>query len=854
MVRTRDAGEIPESGPGTQGRMQVTLLGFTSAALLAMAAFEVGPLGDLSPFLALLAATVFFECSSAAIPGYGYVSLGFFVCLAAVLRSVPLYGYGETSPDLGRYGLPLVSQALLMGFLSLAAAWTFRIVLLRDSFSAWRRLADLFLNLVRLALVGLVVLNIPGLLVVPSEQPASLQVPGLVEVSAAWPASLQVVSWAGLVGLVVAFLLHWLFDRLVAFRVLGTMMEPAERQAWSENWLRVGTVHSAVLVLSGYLSVVVAQGILMQMPGLDAAIPLAAGVVASGFSVLLVNRLSARSDQEEDEDEAEVLQAALRGARLQLESARQREETLNKEIQKKASDLQVLFEMARDLGAATSLEDTLDIVMRMIRQMIVPFQSCVVFVLQDGHALPAKSITPFGEVLEMAHLLQLEEPAVRQALKSSKPHLSSTVRSSSEQRIFKDEESLMCAPLIVNKEPIGVIYVGARAAGTYSEDDLNTLTMLAAHAAPSIHAVRLFEGKEKDLEEERRIRTQVEAQKNQLEGLQNMVQSIGQELRQEHSLEVIQGTVTELFQGTQSVIVLLEVKTDEREVKPDDERVFMPASVQSPYRDFVKDMAVRPGEGFLGQVLQHRSRIWVNDFQEYSHQNILTNELSAIAAPLMAEDDLLGCLYVGSPNPNAFTEADVNLIQTIASQAALALKNARLMDQTRQQALTDGLTGLYTHRFFKEQLKLQVDDARRSGKPACLVLLDTDKFKLYNDNLGHPAGDALLKEIAAILRESVRPNDVVCRQGGDEFAIIMRESPKEWGVDVAQRIRETFELRFAERQVRVTASIGVSCFPSDALGYSDLVQHADEALYKAKNTGRNRVCVAPALKDSRQVD
>ncbi len=81
----------------------------------------------------------------------------------------------------------------------------------------------------------------------------------------------------------------------------------------------------------------------------------------------------------------------------------------------------------------------------------------------------------------------------------------------------------------------------------------------------------------------------------------------------------------------------------------------------------------------------------------------------------------------------------------------------------------------------------------------------------------------------------------------------MRESTKQRAVEVAQRIRETFELRFAEREVRVTASLGVCCFPSDALGFSDLVQHADEALYQAKNTGRNRVCVAPPLPEERRL-
>jgi len=834
MVRTQDEQDPVNGFSETQGRSQVALLGFLSAALLGVAALEVGRLGDPLPLLTLLVAAILMEVCSALVPGFGYVSLSFFVCLAAVLRPTPLYG--EALPSYERFGLPVVSQAILIAFCALVLGWLFRLLVRRDSHSGWRRLAEFFVHLLRVGLLGLVWLNIPGMLA-PSLE---------------WQTSLRLVSWSALAGVLGVALLHWLVDRLVLGRLVQALGEKGEHEAWLAHHSRIGWVHSLALVLAAWMAVVAAQGLFPQVRGLGPILPLGLGLLTSAIPLLLINRLAAASNPEEDESETEILEAALRGARFQLEAAKAREDAVSRELQKRADDMQLLYKMALDLGAATSLPDTLDIVLGMFRVMGLPFQSCVVFVLQEGQALPARSVTPFQEVLEMAHLLQLQEPAVREALRTGRPQLNEASGSPSEQRIFKDEQSFMCAPLIVNKEPIGAIYVGALAPGTYTEDHLNTLTMLAAHAAPSIHAVRLFESKQKDLEEERRVRTQVEAQKNQLEGLQNMVQSIGRELRQEHSLGVILGAVTELVAEAQSAIILLEEKTDEREVKPEPERVFVPADFRSPYKDFVKDMVVRPGEGFLGQVLQHRSRLVVDDFQEYSHANLLANERSAIAAPLVAEDDLLGCLYVGSPEKHAFTEADGNLIQTIASQAALALKNARLMDQTRQQALTDGLTGLYTHRFFKEQLKLQVDDARQSGKPACLILLDTDKFKQYNDTMGHPAGDALLKEIASILRESVRSSDIVCRQGGDEFAIVMRDSTKQCAVEVAQRIRETFELRFAEREVRVTASLGVCCFPTDALGFSDLVQHADEALYNAKNSGRNRVCVAPTLAEARR--
>ncbi|CAN0366927.1 unnamed protein product, partial [Phaeothamnion confervicola] len=185
-----------------------------------------------------------------------------------------------------------------------------------------------------------------------------------------------------------------------------------------------------------------------------------------------------------------------------------------------------------------------------------------------------------------------------------------------------------------------------------------------------------------------------------------------------------------------------------------------------------------------------------------------------------------------------------SLVETVSYQAAIALKNAKLYEQTQLMALTDGLTGLYTHRYFQVRLSDELEWSDRSGKPICLVMVDTDKFKQYNDTLGHPAGDTLLKDIAALLKDKVRSSDVVCRYGGDEFALILKDSSKDVAMQTCERIRETFQLRFAAMAVQVTASIGIACYPSDAKEKKELAKQADAALYVSKREGRNRVTVA----------
>ncbi len=186
------------------------------------------------------------------------------------------------------------------------------------------------------------------------------------------------------------------------------------------------------------------------------------------------------------------------------------------------------------------------------------------------------------------------------------------------------------------------------------------------------------------------------------------------------------------------------------------------------------------------------------------------------------------------------------MVTTVAYQTAAAINNAQLYEQTRQLDFTDGLTGLYLHRFFQVRFSEEISAAEKAGTSLCLVMVDTDNFKTYNDTLGHSAGDALLKEIVTLLKDEVRHSDIVCRYGGDEFALILKNVPKDEAAKTCD-IRETFQLRFAGKGVQVTASIGLACFPSGADNKADLPRKADEALYVSKRGSRNRVSLTPTL-------
>ncbi len=221
---------------------------------------------------------------------------------------------------------------------------------------------------------------------------------------------------------------------------------------------------------------------------------------------------------------------------------------------------------------------------------------------------------------------------------------------------------------------------------------------------------------------------------------------------------------------------------------------------------------------------------------------------SLIAAPLIIGRRVLGILRVDSPKENSFISEDLRLLTTISDLGAMAIENALLFERAEELAIRDGLTGLYLRRYLMERISEEMIRALRKDAPLSLLMLDIDHFKNYNDKFGHVAGDIVLKAIAKLLTESfVSSGNIVSRYGGEEFAILLPNCSKQTALGLADKLRKSIKeekVTLRKRDTHVSVSVGIATFPADARTKEDLILKADTALYRAKQSGRNTVCLA----------
>jgi len=230
--------------------------------------------------------------------------------------------------------------------------------------------------------------------------------------------------------------------------------------------------------------------------------------------------------------------------------------------------------------------------------------------------------------------------------------------------------------------------------------------------------------------------------------------------------------------------------------------------------------------------------------------------------PLMAQGEALGILYMEAVSgdhsevtgPKEFlSESDRKLAAVLSEQIGLALANLKLRDTLRNQSVRDALTGLFNRRYLEESLERELSRATRNGGSVAVLMIDIDHFKGFNDTFGHQAGDTLLREVGELLKGRTRGQDLACRYGGEEFAIVMTQASLEAAINRAENLRREVKQINVQHGGQslgvVNISVGVSIFPVHASAMDELIRLADEALYRAKHGGRDQV-VASSLKTS----
>lgn len=264
----------------------------------------------------------------------------------------------------------------------------------------------------------------------------------------------------------------------------------------------------------------------------------------------------------------------------------------------------------------------------------------------------------------------------------------------------------------------------------------------------------------------------------------------------------------------------------------------------------IKKLNLKDGNSYIARCVRERRPLLLEDIDGFDETNPVDGKTnqgiihSALVAPLILGDEVLGALSLESPNKNAFTQSDLDLISSFAATVTAAIRNAQLHTEVQRQAITDPLTELYNRRGFFEIGEHEIERAHRFNRPLVAMMVDVDHFKFINDEFGHAIGDKVLQQISTRIHNNVRKVDIVGRYGGDEFAILLPELDIFTAVNVAERLRNKIEempFQIGNQTVSSAISIGVAKIMPDMPNLDALLVRADHALYLAKNAGRNRV-------------
>ncbi len=225
----------------------------------------------------------------------------------------------------------------------------------------------------------------------------------------------------------------------------------------------------------------------------------------------------------------------------------------------------------------------------------------------------------------------------------------------------------------------------------------------------------------------------------------------------------------------------------------------------------------------------------------------ISQTFDELLVPVVTDESVIALMRLTRSREKPFSTDELRFLEAVANQTALALERVKLIAFLENLSITDALTGIANRRHFEWRLSEEVERARRYKYPLSALLLDLDHFKQVNDNYGHQIGDTVLQQVAQRLKNSLRRTDFLARYGGEEFVVLAPQTPAERAIILGERLRQVIAespITVADDlQIRITLSVGIAVFPDHAQNESELIGAADAALYKAKQMGRNRVCM-----------
>jgi diguanylate cyclase (GGDEF)-like protein/putative nucleotidyltransferase with HDIG domain len=497
---------------------------------------------------------------------------------------------------------------------------------------------------------------------------------------------------------------------------------------------------------------------------------------------------------------------------------------LIQQTSRRSEELHVLNEIGRALSSTLDKEDLLRKLWEELRRLfdvenfyLATFDSVrdqVQFDLEliKGVRMP-KRTRPAGNHLT-EYILRTRQPVV------IRDNFVSEVRKLGVEPL-RTTGSYCGVPLVAYDHAIGALGIFSDNEHAYDEGHLELMRVLASEASIAIENARLF---------------QEERTKARHLSLLNLISRDAiATLNPDEILAKIAGQLENGLSYDHIGIAILDYTTRELIV-----------SAESGKRRGALGKRVPLDTGLIGQVARtgRTAAYRATSNSQNSPQPVLPDSATAMALPIFYADHLHGILYVETLDRVDFSEEESLLLQTLADLIAGAFHNAQTFQRAQEQAITDGLTGVKTHRFFMEALSSEWKRSSRAGRSFALVLMDLDRFKFVNDFYGHLEGDLVLQRVGQILETNCRRSDVVARYGGDEFVILMPETTMEHARQLSSKLRGWIASDPLLREKNISASFGIASYPLHGSAPQELIQVADASMYLSKHQGGNTVSTA----------